>query len=481
MNLVPDEVTMDPLTITALLLASSVVSAGIAVAVARHLARNRAAAAIATAVSAERVRLATEHLKQVAETDAEVRAKAAETLNRQREALEVSLARDRAAVAQDRAAVTQDRAAATEERTAAQRTRAEAVVAEERARARETKLAERETALDRRHETVDQREARLRKQEEVQAQRIAELGERAARLEQGEQVIDTRLAEIATLTVDAAKEELLKRLDTGLAAEQSERIARNEKDLNLRSKELGVEIISRAIQRYAAEHTAETTSAKIKLADEEMKGRIIGKEGRNIKAFEQATGVDLLLDDQQPNIITISCFSGLRREMARRTLTVLLEDGRIHPGRIEEVMAKVQQDMDREVLKLGEDAAFAVEVSGLHPQLLRLLGKLQWRTSYGQNVLQHTQEVAFLCGAMAADFALRRGRWTGPRRGINPAGLLAWALGLATGLTPILGRALGSDRLARFQPASLAAFGVAFVAYALLSLVRLESKPEPVE
>jgi ribonuclease Y len=210
---------------------------------------------------------------------------------------------------------------------------------------------------------------------------------------------------VSGLSREQAREEILRQLDASLTAEQSERIARHEKDLQARNKELAVEIVGRAIQRYAAEHTAETTSAKIKLADEEMKGRIIGKEGRNIKAFEQATGVDLLLDDQ-PGVLTISCFSGLRREMARRTLMVLLEDGRIHPGRIEEVMAKVQQDMDREVFKLGEDAAFAVEVSGLHPQLLRLLGKLQWRTSYGQNVLQHTQEVAFLCGAMAADMGL---------------------------------------------------------------------------
>jgi ribonuclease Y len=155
----------------------------------------------------------------------------------------------------------------------------------------------------------------------------------------------------------------------------------------------------------ASEVTAERTVASVKLEDEEMKGRIIGKEGRNIKSFEQATGVDIIIEEGQP-VITVSCFDPVRREIARRALEVLLEDGRIHPARIEEVLARVQQDMDRELFRLGEDAAFATEVSGLHPQLLRLLGKLQWRTSYGQNVLKHTQEVAFLCGAMASDLGL---------------------------------------------------------------------------
>jgi ribonucrease Y len=309
-------------------------------------------------------------------------------LTRHRQALEADLARERAAVAQDRERAAREVAAAAE--------------VEERARRRETKLTERETSLDRKLEAVDARDNRLRT---LDAERDQGVIERVKALDQREQSIDTRLSEVSGLSRDQAREEILRQLDASLTAEQSERIARHEKDLQARNKELAVEIVGRAIQRYAAEHTAETTSAKIKLADEEMKGRIIGKEGRNIKAFEQATGVDLLLDDQ-PGVLTISCFSGLRREMARRTLMVLLEDGRIHPGRIEEVMAKVQQDMDREVFKLGEDAAFAVEVSGLHPQLLRLLGKLQWRTSYGQNVLQHTQEVAFLCGAMAADMGL---------------------------------------------------------------------------
>jgi ribonucrease Y len=374
---------MDPLLTVVVALVAAVAGAGVTAAV--FASRQRRALDDAKRVIESHLK--TDHAAAVQRAEAAAQAE----LARQRQALEADLARERAAVGQDLERAARDAAAATE--------------AEERARRREAKLAEREASLDRKLEALDGRDTKLRALEAEVARREQALGDRAESLDNREQGIDQRLGEIAGLTREAAREELLARLDAALKAEQAERIARHEKELQARHKELAVEIVGRAIQRYAAEHTAETTTAKVKLADDDLKGRIIGKEGRNIKAFEQATGVDLLLDDQ-PGVITISCFSGLRREMARRTLMVLLEDGRIHPGRIEEVMAKVQQDMDREVLKLGEDAAFAVEVSGLHPQLLRLLGKLQWRTSYGQNVLQHTQEVAFLCGAMAADMGL---------------------------------------------------------------------------
>ena len=332
-------------------------------------------------------RLAAQHTERLKQLETQSQAE----LTRKRQAIENELARDRESVTRELERAKRDAAAASE--------------AEERTRKRDLKMAERETSMDRKLEALDQRDSKQRKLEEQVLTREQQLIERHKAVDQRELTIDSRLSEVAGLTREHAREELLGRLEKSLTAEQSERIAKHEKDLTARQKEMGIEIVARAVQRYAAEHTAETTVAKFKITDDDVKGRIIGKEGRNIKAFEQATGVDLILDEQ-PGVIAISCFSGLRREMARRTLAVLIEDGRIHPGRIEEVMAKVQQDMDREVLKLGEDAAFAVEVSGLHPQLLRLLGKLQWRTSYGQNVLQHTQEVAFLCGAMAADMGL---------------------------------------------------------------------------
>ena len=374
---------MDPILMVVVALVAAAAGAGLTA----LLSASRRRRALDDARQALASRLKAEHDAALLQLQAAAQA----DLARHRQQLESDLARDRALVVQDRERAAREATLAAE--------------AEERVRRREAKLAERETSLDRKLEAIDARDSRLRALEGEIARREQSFADRAKSLDVREQGIELRLGEISGLSRDEAREEILRRLDASLAAEQGERIARHEKDLHTRHKELAVEIVGRAIQRYAAEHTAETTSAKIKLADEEMKGRIIGKEGRNIKAFEQATGVDLLLDDQ-PGVLTISCFSGLRREMARRTLTVLIEDGRIHPGRIEEVMAKVQQDMDREVLKLGEDAAFAVEVSGLHPQLLRLLGKLQWRTSYGQNVLQHTQEVAFLCGAMASDLGL---------------------------------------------------------------------------
>lgn len=374
---------MDPILVVVVAVVAAIAGAGLTAAVMSARQRRQ----LDDGRRAIETQLKADHAALVKESQAATQAE----LARLRQSLEADLARDRAALAQDRERAAREAAAASE--------------AEERARKRDAKLAERETVLDRKLEAIDARDTRLRALETDLAKREQTMANRAKDLDAREQGIDERLSEIAGLSKDAAREELLARLDASLSAEQATRISKHEKDLQTRHKELAVEIVGRAIQRYAAEHTAETTTAKIKLADEDMKGRIIGKEGRNIKAFEQATGVDLLLDDQ-PGVITISCFSGLRREMARRTLMVLLEDGRIHPGRIEEVMAKVQQDMDREVFKLGEDAAFAVEVSGLHPQLLRLLGKLQFRTSYGQNVLQHTQEVAFLCGAMASDMGL---------------------------------------------------------------------------
>ncbi len=270
---------------------------------------------------------------------------------------------------------------------------------------RERALLSREDSIDRKLEALDQRDTRMREREQAVEARLQAISVQA---QQAQALLDSaqaRLEAVAGLSPEEARAELMHQLEGSLKTEQEARIARHEKELALRAKELSIEVVSRAIQRYAAEHTAESTTAKIQLKDEEFKGRIIGKEGRNIKAFEQATGVDVIIEEGQP-VITISCFDPVRRELARRTLEALLEDGRIHPARIEEVLVRMQQELDAEILRLGEDAAFQVEVSGLHPQLVRLLGKLHFRTSYGQNVLKHTQEVAFLCGAMASDLGL---------------------------------------------------------------------------
>lgn len=279
---------------------------------------------------------------------------------------------------------------------------------------RERGIAAREDSLDRKLGVLDERDSKLRAREEEGERERVRLRERETAVAGGEARIAAELARVAGLSAEEAKAELLAKLDTALAAEQSARIAQREKALHERAKDLGIEIVSRAVQRYAAEHTAETTSARIQLPSEEYKGRIIGKEGRNIKAFEQAAGVDVIIDEA-PDLIHISCFDPVRREVAVRTLKRLIEDGRIQPARIEEELSKVRGELDRELIRLGEEAAYHCEVSGLHPQIIKLLGKLHFRTSYGQNVLVHTQEVAFLCGAMAADLGLdpRLGRRCG--------------------------------------------------------------------
>lgn len=283
---------------------------------------------------------------------------------------------------------------------------------EQRLRRDEAKLERREDLIGDREQAVEAKVATAEKREAKALDRISACEQREETLDQRETVMAEReqglnleLQRIAELSPAEAREELLKRLDEELEVELAQRIKQRTDEADQRAKEIATEHVARAIQRYAAEHTADTTTAKVEITDDDMKGRIIGKEGRNIRTFEQQTGVDLIVDDT-PGIITISCFDGIRREIARRSLVELIEDGRIHPGRIEEVVARTQQDLDRHVLELGEDAAYDCDVSGLHPALLKLLGKLNFRTSYGQNVLQHTKEVAWLTGALAADLGL---------------------------------------------------------------------------
>jgi ribonuclease Y len=276
---------------------------------------------------------------------------------------------------------------------------------EEKIQGREEKFHQREQVLDTKLEAVDRRDEKLAKREQELDHWNEQLVSREEGIAEHEAHMQQELLRLAGLSREEARVEFFRLLDQDLIEEQNKLIKRRVAAAEERAKELANEVVARATQRYAAEHTAETTISKIELPDEEMKGRIIGKEGRNIRAFEQISGVDLIIDDT-PSVITISCFDGVRREIARRALEELIADGRIHPARVEEVFARVRQDMDRDVAKLGEDAAYECEVSGLHPQIMKLLGKLQFRTSYGQNVLQHTKEVSFLCGAMAADLGL---------------------------------------------------------------------------
>src|SRR5919106_2480086 len=266
--------------------------------------------------------------------------------------------------------------------------------AEERARSQERKLEEvetRERTAAHREETLAQRELALR-QREGEADRMA-------------QEQRTKLERIAGLTAEDARREILQRIEDE-ARGQAAALIRDIKEQARRTADRDARrIISMAIQRLGAEHTAESTVAAVALPSDEMKGRIIGREGRNIRAFETATGVDVIIDDT-PDTVIISCFDPIRREVARRSLEALIQDGRIHPGRIEEVVSKVQKELEGQLVELGEQAAYDTGIHGLHPEMVKLIGRMRYRTSYGQNIYEHSKEVAWLAGMMAAELHL---------------------------------------------------------------------------
>ncbi len=214
-----------------------------------------------------------------------------------------------------------------------------------------------------------------------------------------------RLERLAGMSAQDAKAELMRRLEEEAHADAASRLReireRSRRDAEREAKK----IVALAIQRIAAEHTAESTVSAVSLPSDEMKGRIIGREGRNIRAFELATGVDVIIDDT-PDTVVVSCFDPIRREVARLALEKLVSDGRIHPGRIEEVVNKSRREIDQQIIELGEQSAYEVGVHGLHPEIIKLVGRMHWRTSYGQNILQHSKEVAWLAGIMATELGL---------------------------------------------------------------------------
>jgi ribonucrease Y len=266
--------------------------------------------------------------------------------------------------------------------------------AEERARGQDKKVEEmnaRERSLDKREEAIGQKELALRARE-GEADKAAQ--EQRARLER-----------IAGLTAEDARREILQRVEDE-ARGQAAALARDIKEQARKGADREARrIISIATQRLAAEHTAESTVAAVPLPNDEMKGRIIGREGRNIRAFETATGVDVIIDDT-PDTVIVSCFDPIRREVARRSLEALIQDGRIHPGRIEEIVLKMQKELEGQLVELGEQAAYDTGIHGLHPELVKLIGRMRYRTSYGQNIYDHSKEVAWLAGMMAAELHL---------------------------------------------------------------------------
>src|SRR2546428_3103342 len=265
-------------------------------------------------------------------------------------------------------------------------------------------------------EEAARRRRDIERHEQLMEQRVGGLEERARGLELRGRALEDRhqalaakelearalLEQIAGLTAREAKQELLRRLEDearnvagGLARDLKEQARRG-------ADKEAKKILALAIQRLAPESTAETTVSAVALPPDEMKGRIIGREGRNIRAFEAATGVDVIIDDT-PDTVVVSCFDPVRREVGRLALELLITDGRLHPGRIEEVVDKSRQEVEASIVETGEQAAYESGVHGLHPELVKLIGRMRWRTSYGQNILNHSKEGAWLAGNMAAE------------------------------------------------------------------------------
>ncbi|MEN6548174.1 MAG: ribonuclease Y [Armatimonadia bacterium] len=309
------------------------------------------------------------------------------------------------------------------------RSEAEKVVEAER---REVKLAAKEESIRLRAEVekenkavrteIDRAKKRVEEREDALERKKGELDRHTQKLEERERGLETKeqeanelieqrreeLENVAHLTTQEAREVLLKEVEAEIAAQTAQTIDRAEREAREEARRKASWIIGQAIQRCAVEQTTETTVSVVPLPNDEMKGRIIGREGRNIRAFEQLTGIDLIVDDT-PEAVVLSGFDPVRRETARVALEGLLTDGRIHPGRIEEMVEKARENVEERMKEAAEKATFETGVSGLHPEIMRLLGRLNFRTSYGQNVLKHSIEVSHLAGAMAGELGGRVG------------------------------------------------------------------------
>jgi ribonuclease Y len=266
----------------------------------------------------------------------------------------------------------------------------------------EKRLARREEMLNNRSNNLDKREDNLALKELKLDEKKAEIDILNSKVEELLVEQEQRLVEISGMSVEQAREIIMKNVEEAMSDEitaylkDREEEAMNEADMKAK------ELLTLAIQKYASDITAERTVSVVDLPSEEMKGRVIGREGRNIRTFEALTGVDLIIDDT-PEAVVLSGFDPIRREVARRALVSLVDDGRIHPGRIEEVVIRSQAEVDTFIREVGENAVFEANVGKVHPDLIKLLGRLNFRTSYGQNVLRHSIEVAFLAGKLAAE------------------------------------------------------------------------------
>ncbi len=270
---------------------------------------------------------------------------------------------------------------------------------------RRKEVQRQERRIQQKEESLDKKMDQLERKEDNVNKKLKDVDNRLLEVEQVKKSQFEMLERISGYTQEQAKTYLLQKLDDELDHEKATKIMDFEQQLKDESDKKARNIISLAIQRLAADHVAEATVSVVPLPNDEMKGRIIGREGRNIRAIETLTGVDLIIDDT-PEAITLSCFEPVRREIARVSLEKLISDGRIHPARIEEMVDKARREVEATIKQSGEHAVIEAGVNGVHPELVKLLGRLRYRTSYGQNVLNHSLEVSYLAGIMAAELGM---------------------------------------------------------------------------
>jgi len=267
---------------------------------------------------------------------------------------------------------------------------------------RDNKLHQREELLDRRSANLDKREVNLDRKEEILDNRKSALDEMNYQLENVIKEQNEKLLEIANMSEDQARGVIMKRVEEDMVGEIDRFLRDEEEKAKNEAQRRSKEIISGAIQKYAQDVTVEATVSVVALPNDEMKGRIIGREGRNIRTIEALTGVDLIIDDT-PEAVVLSGFDPIRREIAKRSLETLIQDGRIHPARIEEIVEKTRAEVDQFIRDKGDEAVFETGIGRVHPDLTKLIGRLHFRTSYGQNALRHSIETAFLAGKMAVE------------------------------------------------------------------------------